>query len=146
MYQHTQTGWTVIISLLVSLLILGFISLPGDGIILFSSISLFIIFFGILFNSLTVQVDEKNIRWYFGPGFWRKELSFENIEKVSEASNQWYYGWGIRKIPNGWLYNVSGLAAIEIKLKDGKVIRVGTDEPDVLKRAIQSRLHLMSHT
>jgi hypothetical protein len=50
--------------------------------------------------------------------------------------NRWYYGWGIRITPRGWLYNVSGLDAVELALKNGKCVRIGSDEPHALARAI----------
>ena len=52
--------------------------------------------------------------------------------------NKWYFGWGIRYLGTGWLYNVSGLDAVEIVQNDGKMVRVGTDEPDVLARALST--------
>ena len=39
-------------------------------------------------------------------------------------------------IPGGWIWNVSGLDAVELLLGDGRVLRVGTDEPEALSRAI----------
>jgi hypothetical protein len=39
-----------------------------------------------------------------------------------------------------WIYNVSGFDAVEIKLKNGKVYRIGTDEPKKLEQTI---LHLI---
>lgn len=51
--------------------------------------------------------------------------------------NPWYYGWGIRLPPHGWLFNVSGLDAVEIELAFGRTFRVGTDRPGELAEAIQ---------
>lgn len=47
-----------------------------------------------------------------------------------------YYGWGIHLTPHGWLYNVSGSDAVEIRMKTGKKYRIGTDVPEELERAI----------
>ena len=49
-------------------------------------------------------------------------------------------GWGIRLIPNGWLWNVSGLGAVELSLVNGQRFRIGTDEPEQLATAIQGAL------
>jgi len=55
--------------------------------------------------------------------------------------NRWWYGWGIRWTPRGWLYNVSGLAAVELTLTDGRRLRIGIDEPERLCEAIaQARM------
>ena len=41
---------------------------------------------------------------------------------------------------NGWLFNVSGLQAVEIFLRSGKKYRIGTDEPERLVEAIRANL------
>jgi len=67
------------------------------------------------------------------------KYSFE-IERCSPVRNKWYYGWGIRRLERGWMYNVSGLDAVEICMKNGKIYRIGTDEPETLCNFIQERL------
>jgi hypothetical protein len=60
-----------------------------------------------------------------------------------------WYGWSIRLTPHGWLYSVSGLAAVELTLQDGKRLRIGTDEPERLCQAIgqaQSGAQVLSST
>ncbi|NNG04117.1 MAG: hypothetical protein HKM95_08445 [Inquilinus sp.] len=141
MYRHTQPGWTILAFFLAGLLVVAAIALPKGGTPLVSSVLVFLGVLGVLFHSMTVTVDDRSVRWHFGPGFWNKEMPIETIEGVGQARNKWYYGWGIRKVPHGWLYNVSGLSAVEIRAKDRRLIRLGTDEPEALKRAIESRLH-----
>ncbi len=50
--------------------------------------------------------------------------------------NRWWYGFGIRLIPHGSLWNAWGLDAVELDLATGKVLRIGTDEPEALLAAI----------
>ncbi len=59
---------------------------------------------------------------------------------MSGYENPCYYGWGIRWTPNGWLYNVSGFYAVEIKMKTGKKYRIGTDAPNELEKAIKESI------
>ena len=92
------------------------------------------------FGSMTVEVDEKELRHWFGPGIWRKSYSLNEVESVERVLNKWWYGWGIRYTPHGWLYNVSGLDAIELKPCSGKKIRIGTDQPVELLEAIQESI------
>jgi hypothetical protein len=40
------------------------------------------------------------------------------------------------------IFNVSGLDAVEIKMKNGKIYRIGTDEPKQLERAILQAIKL----
>ena len=39
-----------------------------------------------------------------------------------------------------WRYNIYGLDAIELQLSGGRVIRIGTDEPGTLSRAIDAAI------
>jgi hypothetical protein len=90
-----------------------------------------------LFCTLTVVVDESKVLCSFGPGLIRKKLPVTDIVAARPVRNKWYYGWGIRLTPSGWMYNVSGLDAVEVDLVSGKRFRIGTDRPDELTRAVQ---------
>ena len=93
-----------------------------------------------LFASLTVEIDAEHLRIRFGIGLIRKRFPLDQIDTCRPVKNSWIYGWGIRLTPHGWLYNVSGLEAVELKMKSGKTCRIGTDEPEVLTAALQEAL------
>jgi hypothetical protein len=90
------------------------------------------------FVSLQVIIDEKYLRIKFGYGIYKKRFSLDDVASAKTAKNHWYYGWGIRVWfwPKMWIYNVSGFDAVEIKLKNSKTYRIGTDEPKKLEQAI----------
>ncbi|HHI87967.1 MAG TPA: hypothetical protein ENK03_03450 [Candidatus Cloacimonetes bacterium] len=92
-----------------------------------------------LFNSLSVRVSSDKILTAFGSGLIHKTIPFTRIKSAEKVRNKWYYGFGIRLIPGGQMYNVAGLDAIELKLTNGKIFRIGTDEPDKLLEVIQSQ-------
>jgi hypothetical protein len=94
----------------------------------------------VLFATLTVEIRERVLEVKFGPGIISKKFPLVNIEDCKVVKNPWYYGWGIRFISKGWLYNVSGLKAVEIRLKNGKLYRIGTDEPEKLCRVVRQLL------
>jgi len=135
-YRHTQPGWTILIFLLSAMILNTGFFLPSGSLELFYIITMFLILLGVLFGSLTIKVNKQCIEWNFGVGFWKKKIELEEIDVVDVVINKWYYGWGIRYTPHGWLYNVSGFSAIELKLKNGKNIRLGSDQPELLKNAI----------
>jgi len=91
-----------------------------------------------LFSSLTVEVDEKELRWHFGPGLWAYRIARAEVESVAAVRNHWLNGFGIRMRPGYRLYNVSGLDAVELRLKSGGVRRIGTDDPEALANALRS--------
>ena len=81
-----------------------------------------------------------SLTWKFGMGLIRKSVPIAEIEEVKVVRNSWLYGWGIRWTPRGWLYNVSGMEGVEIRLRNGKQFRLGSDEPHELTRAIQGAM------
>jgi len=92
------------------------------------------------FNSLTVIIREDNLEVRFGPGLIKKKFELQDIKSCRAVRNSWYNGWGIRMIPHGWLYNVSGFGAVEIELTNGRRYRIGTDVPKELENAIQQAI------
>jgi len=57
---------------------------------------------------------------------------------VREVQSPWYYTWGVKLIPGGWLYAVGPGSAVEIVFTDGSQIRLGTDDPSGLRKAIEA--------
>jgi hypothetical protein len=94
----------------------------------------------VLFSSLTVVISKDELEAWFGPGLIRKRFKLQDIESCQIVRNPFYYGWGIRLTPHGWLYNVSGFSAVEIRFRTGKKFRIGTDEPQQLEMAINLAL------
>jgi hypothetical protein len=90
-----------------------------------------------LFHSLTVEVNSVRIQVAFGPGWIRWRLAVAEVVDAQRVRNRWYFGSGIRLTPHGWLYNVSGLHAVQVRMKSGKGFRIGTDDPDRLLDAIR---------
>jgi hypothetical protein len=91
----------------------------------------------VLFSTLTTEVTGQAFRFYFGPGFWESSFLLDDIRSVKVVRNPVYYGWGIRYTFHGWLYNVSGLRAVELDIRGEGSIRVGTNEPEQLKQALE---------
>jgi hypothetical protein len=91
----------------------------------------------VLFPSLTVVIREEELLVQFGPGVVRKRFKLNEIGSCQAVKNPWYYGWGIRQTPQGMLFRVSGLHAVQIKLITGKEYLIGTDVPQELEEAIR---------
>ena len=137
-YHHTQRGILIVfVCLALALLNAAIIWRSGQwsaAIILITLIAV-----ALVFSSLTVEINGKELRWYFGPGFWIYRLPLDEIETVAAVRNHWWNGFGIRMRPGFRLYNVSGLDAVELRLKSGDVRRIGTDDPQGLSAALNSR-------
>lgn len=93
------------------------------------------------FYGLKVQVGDK-LTASFGIGLIRKRIQFADIQSVKSVTNPWYYGWGVRIIPNGLMFNVTGSKAVEISFNNtNRVFRIGTKNPEVLIKEIEQRLN-----
>ena len=97
-----------------------------------------------LFRSLTVSVSSQEVEVAFGPGAFRRRFPVDDIVGARRVRNPWYFGWGIRLTPRGWMYNVSGYDAVEIEMKGHRAFRIGTDDPGPLLKAIQATVGLAS--
>ncbi len=91
-------------------------------------------------KSLTVAIDENTLQFWFGDGLFKKKYALDDVVCASQYRLKPYHGWGIHWIGGGWLYNVYGLDAVEITMKSGKKIYLGTDAPEELARAINDSL------
>jgi hypothetical protein len=59
---------------------------------------------------------------------WKYRLPRADIATVGIVRNSVLMGFGIRLRPGLRLYNVSGLDAVELRLKSGGTRRIGTDD------------------
>jgi len=139
-YSHTQQGTLIKIIMSVSV-VFCFVIVAVNGFASAIAFSLYclialLVCLTWLLGSLTVEVEGEELRHYFGPGFWKKTYLLEEIESIKQVRNSWIFGWGIRITPHGWLYNVSGLDAVQIQLRSGRKFRIGTDDPQGIKDAI----------
>jgi len=146
-YKHTQTGYLMIIITIAVLAFFVWIQITArleppsvdSGTNFVVSVMMVLILFIIAsFATLTVTIDDKYLRIKFGYGIFRKRFLISDIASIKQVKNHWYYGWGIRfwLWPRMWIYNISGFDAVELTMKNGKIYRIGTDEPEKLKAVI----------
>jgi hypothetical protein len=95
------------------------------------------------FHSFTIEVSEEKLKFRFGIGIIQKSYFIAEIKSVKEVINPWYYFWGVKSIPGGWFYAIAPGEAIEIILKNGKVVQLGTNQSKMLKEAIDAAIQLI---
>ena len=95
------------------------------------------------FHSFTIEVSEEKLKFRFGIGMIQKSYFIEEIKSVKEVVNPWYYFWGIKSIPGGWFYAIAPGEAVEIILKNGKIVQLGTNQSKMLKEAIEAAIQLI---
>lgn len=139
-YDHTQIGYLIIVVILgIIVFLAGMVMIIpvhyAEYAVVIAVIT--VLFF---FSSLKVRIDEDRIHVIYGIGLIRFRFRVNDVESCSVVNNPWYYGWGIRLTPHGWLFNVSGFHAVQIEMRTGKKYRIGTDEPDKLARTINQSI------
>jgi len=136
-YRHTQIGTVTLGVLGAGVLIVGAILLVrGSDAWILAALLILVVTAGV-FASLTVELRGGVLTFWFGPSLLRKRVQIATIQSCSVVRNPWWYGCGIHWTPRGRLYNVSGRAAVELNLLDGRRLRIGTDEPHHLCDAIE---------
>lgn len=82
---------------------------------------------GIVFRFFPLHLKERQIKWDAV-----KKVYVRKYKPIAE-----YGGWGFRKGRSGLAYNTSGNMGLQIELKDGKKILLGTQKPEELKRTLE---------
>lgn len=140
-YRHRQIG-TVLLMILAPAIVVALAARPrgpesDSWLVVFGVILALTAITILIFGWLTVQVTNESLQLRFGIGLVRRRWAIADLRAATAVRNPWYYGWGIRYTPHGWLFNVSGLDAVEIELASGRRYRIGTDQPEELVRAIE---------
>ena len=121
-YSHDQFG-TLAVGTMISIAVLLAVFFIATGFLpplIILLISFFLVL--MLFHSLSVEVTRDHLRLRFGIGLVGKTFATGEMVDVYPVRNKWYYGFGIRLTPHGWLFNVSGLDAVEIVMRSGRCL------------------------
>ncbi len=78
----------------------------------------------------------------FGPiPLFGKRFRYADISSAEPSKTSFADGWGIHWVPGrGWTYNLWGFDCVLLTLKNGRTIRVGTDDPDGLASFLQWKI------
>jgi hypothetical protein len=134
-YRHTQVGyWMFVVSVALALLIAARV----QSLTLFGVMCLITSLASGLFGTLTTIVDDTSVHVRFGPiGLVKDRFAVADITSARVVRNSPLHGIGMRYIHHGRLWNVWGLDAVELQLRNGTRFRIGTDEPQALLAALQ---------
>jgi hypothetical protein len=142
--KYTQFGtFSVVIMLPLLLLFTGFLIKSGvtNSPEFYINVMLVLTFLIclLIFYKLTIIVNKTNVSFKLGIGLIGKSYNISNLKSCRPVTNSPFYGIGIRMLPNGWLYNVTGLKAIELQFRNKKsLVRIGTNRPEEISELLQS--------
>ncbi len=136
-YRHTQLGYWMAAAMLG---LAAIIASRMQSLTTFGVMCLVTTLASALFGTLTVIVDETSVHVRFGPvSLLRECIAVADVTHARAVRNSPLNGWGMRYIRHGRLWNVWGLDAVELQLRNGTRFRVGTDEPQALLGALRAR-------
>lgn len=150
-YHHTQLGYTMLAGMSLGIVVLAAAGvkalreMPSGvprtmALSLLCVVLLLIVSAAVTFSSLTVDVRDGRLAWHFTGRIIRGSALLADVESASVAINSPAYGWGIRETPDGRLYDVSGLHAVRVRMRDGRRFSLGTDDPEGLAAAIRGEV------
>jgi hypothetical protein len=146
MKKFTQFGtFSMIVMLLCIVVSIALLFIVGFEetimIVVFSFCILAFIICLLIFYKMTIIIDDTHLSFIMGTGLIKKSYPLSDVESCKPVRNSPLSGVGIHLTSNGWLFNVSGLSAVEISFKNRKSkIRIGTDKPDEVAEAVNSRI------
>lgn len=140
-YRHTQIGVPILVfdqlATLALVLLIVFKGFDWSIVAALAIVSLVTV----NLIALTVTIDEETLRIRFGVGLIRKAWALRDIAECRSVTNRWFTGWGVRFTPHGTVYSVAGAQAVEIRLRDGKTPRIGTNDAEGLVNAIREAIN-----
>jgi len=146
MKTYTQYGTFSIIAMVIAIIFCtGLLLITGLNeiipVLIVGFVVLTLIMCLLIFYKLTITIDDEYLSFKLGIGLIRRQFRLSDIESCSPVRNSAIWGIGIRKIPGGWLYNVTGMEAIELTFKNSKrKIRIGTDRPVEIAGEVSNRV------
>jgi hypothetical protein len=142
-YRHTQVGFATLIGLGMGLLTQignaardvrkhrrrAWVSVP---------IAVGFVAMLAVFSQLRVEVDTERVTASFAAGLLPRRIDIAEIKGAKVITTPWYAGWGMRRTPHGWLYNVWGRRAVELTLGEEATFTIGSDQAETLLAAIEA--------
>jgi len=99
-----------------------------------------LVFVLIFILNLATRINNKGISAGFRPlPFFRRNYNWDEIKECyirTYAPVSEYGGWGIKGFGRAKAYNVSGNKGIQIITKNNERFLIGTEKPDLARRAI----------
>ncbi len=137
-YDHAQPGW--LIRWIIGGILLGLgVMAPSTTQFLWIPASIMFVVL-VLFHSLRARVDRHQVQLSFGIGVISRSIDVGRIASCEVVTTPWFFGYGIRYVFDGWMWNVSGPWSVRLEYTDGTHFRIGTDRPEDLKAAIDAAI------
>jgi len=143
-YEHSQALKALWLVLPLSAAALGLLAWTESDSANLQMLAGIIVLHGVLliaFGRLKIAIGQGALQWSFGwLGLPRWQVTIADIRGADLTTSRWTEGWGIRFTREGMLYNASGNQCVRLTLKNGRSLRLGTDDPERLMAFITARM------
>jgi hypothetical protein len=143
-YLHTQKAPLCLILYGSALLCFALAWMAGSppGLYIAATVGLLIALLAPAFHHLTVEDEGDRLAVRFGPlPLFRRTVPYADIEKVEVGRTLILDGWGIHySLRGGWVWNLWGRDCVVLYLKNGGVLRIGTDDAANLARSLEGKV------
>ncbi len=141
LYRRTQPGTALVAIIGVASLVAGGAEVaqahsPRSAAV----VATFLIALAFVFATMTITVTTSHVEWELTFGLLRGRLSIAQIDAVSTARVTLLSGLGIRTNGRDWLWIVSGRDVVVLQRRDGRTIRLGSDDVDGVVAAVQAAI------
>lgn len=143
-YSHTQRGPTCLILYGSALFcfVLAWAIGETPGYYIGGGVGLLILLIAPAFHHLTVADQGEHLAVRFGPvPLFGRTVRYADIDGVETGRTLLLDGWGIHySIRGGWVWNLWGRDCAVVRFRDGRVLRIGTDDAEGLVGFLMSRI------
>ena len=143
-YSHTQQAPLCLILYGSALLCFALAWMVGSapGLYIAVTVGLLIALLAPAFHHLTVEDQGDRLAVRFGPlPLFRRSVLYADIETVEVGRTLLLDGWGIHySLRGGWVWNLWGRGCVVLHLKNGGVLRIGTDDAANLARFLEGKI------
>lgn len=143
-YSHTQTSplWMLLAGVGVGLAV-GAGASWGQGFVVYvlGAASVVVFLLAASFAWLRIEDEGEFLSVRYGPlPVMGTSVRYDSIDSVEVGRSSVLDGWGVHWMPGrGWTYNLWGLDCVVIR-RGGRVLRLGTDDPEGLRRFLGERV------
>lgn len=143
-YDHCQNAPLYWLLVLPAIIVAAAAALTNkaDDANVFLILSVVLAGFAFSFRWLRVRDEGDYLGVRFGPiPLFGKRFRYADISSAEPDRTSIVDGWGIHWVPGrGWTYNLWGFECVRLTLKNGRTVRVGTDDPSGLAAFLQQKL------
>lgn len=143
-YEHIQTApiYWLLVLIGVGSIIGGVLSGDDVGQFALYGVGALMLLLAMCFRQLSVRDDGDGLLISFGPlPLFRRRILFADIESVEQSRTTLLDGWGIHySLSGGWVWNLWGFDCVLIHFKNGKLLKLGTDDPEGLESFLKNQI------